>query len=120
MKQENSETLQSAVNLLSSDKSPKTLIFGLDEYIDFYPPYINGCYMFDCSFHKLRESGVERCICTSPALGRCGALRFLYDGFSPNCIQVLPDSEERTLASALDEWDSDNIYLIEEIPFWKR
>ena len=120
IKQENSETLQSALNSISTDETPKTLIFGLDEYIDFYPPYINGCYMFDCSFGNLRDSGVERCICTAPALGECGALRFLYDGFEPASVSVIPDSLEPTLAQALEQKDCDNVYLIEEIPFWKR
>lgn len=118
MKQENSETLQSAVNLIVGDKKPKTLIFGLDEYIDFYPPYINGCYLYDCFFRRLRDSGVERCICTSRGLGHWGALRFLYDGFSPQTTDVIDDSEEKTLVKAMG--DSQNVYLVEEIPFWKR
>ena len=120
IKQENSETFQSALNSISADSQPKVMILGLDEYIDFHPPYINGCYLFDCSLEALRKSGVERCITTSPALGQCGALRFVYDGFDPASIQVLPDSREATLAQALDGEKTENIYLIEEIPFWKQ
>lgn len=120
MKQENSETLQAAMNGVSADSGTKTLVFGLDEYIDFYPPYINGCYMFDCSFRGVLESGTRRCITTAPALGQCGALRFLYEGIEPASITVLPDSLEPTLAAALEQDSSDSIYLIEEIPFWKR
>lgn len=120
IKQENSETLQSAINAISTDSTPKTMIFGLDEYIDFHPPYVNGCYMFDCTMQNLRSSGVARCISTSPALGHCGALRFLYDGFSQEDICVLPDSKEKTLAEVLDKGTTENIYLIEEIPFWKQ
>jgi hypothetical protein len=119
-KQENSETLQSALSALSADEKPKIVILGLDEYIDFYPPYVNGCYLFDCSFRALRESGVEQCICTAPALGNLGALRLLYDGFDPATVTVVPDSLESTLSDALHDDTSDNIYLIEEIPFWKR
>ena len=119
IKQENSETLQSALNTIGSDAEPKTIIFGLDEYIDFYPPYINGCYMFDASLRSLRESGVKKCICTAPALGHLGALRFLYEGFDPDTVKLLPNSLEETLSGALAE-DNGNIYLIEEIPFWKR
>ena len=120
IKQENSETLQSALNTIGADLKPKTIIFGLDEYIDFYPPYINGCYMFDCSFRSLQESGVKRCISTAHALGHVGALRFIYDGFDPETVQVLPNSLEDSLSEALKEDATDNIYLIEEIPFWKR
>lgn len=120
IKQENSETLQSTVNTISLDKNPKTLIFGLDEYIDFYPPYINGCYMFDCTLQALRKSGVTYCICTSPALGRCAALRLMYDGFPQESITILPDSAEKTLAHALEQIPNENIYLIEEIPYFRR
>lgn len=120
MKQENSETLQSVINSIAADPAPKTLVFGLDEYIDFYPPYINGCYLFDCSFRGVGASGDVRFLCTSPALGRLGTLRFLYDGFAPEAITNLPDSLEPTLADALKDDQTDNIYLIEEIPFWTR
>ena len=120
IKQENSETLQSAISTIGSDKTPKTIIMGLDEYIDFYPPYINGCYMFDCSFKPIVESGAERCICTSPSLGHCGALRFLYEGFDPEAVHMFPDSNKETLEKALADESSGNVYLIEEIPFHKR
>jgi len=120
IKQENSETLQFALSAIGTDPKPKTVILGLDEYIDFYPPYVNGCYFFDCSFAKLRESGVEQCICTSPALGHLGAMRLLYDGFDPAIVTVVPDSLEPTLSKALHDDTTENIYLIEEIPFWKR
>ena len=120
IKQENSETLQSAISTIGSDKTPKTIIMGLDEYIDFYPPYINGCYMFDCSFKPIVESGAERCICTSPSLGYCGALRFLYEGFDPEALRMYPDSNKETLEKALADENSGNVYLIEEIPFHKR
>lgn len=119
MKQENPETLQAAVNFLRRDPSPKTIILGQDEYIDFYPPYINGCYLFDCTFRHLAEC-TQRCICTAPALGRSGVLRLLYDGFAPESLGVLPDSLEQTLSGESENEDAGNIYLIEEIPFWKR
>lgn len=120
IKQENSETLQSALSTLAADRKDKVIIMGLDEYIDFHPPYINGCYMFDCSFGALRDSGVEKCICTAPSLGRIAALRFLYDDFDPSLICTLPDSDEKTLEGALPEGFDGSVYLIEEIPFWKR
>ena len=120
IKQENSETLQSAISTIGSDKNPKTVIMGLDEYIDFYPEYINGCYMFDSSFKPFLDSDTKQCICTSPALGHVGALRFIYEGFDPSDVIVLPDSKETTLDKALSEKSADNIYLIEELPFWKK
>ncbi len=120
MKQENSETLQAVVNTIAQDDSDKVFLFGCDEYIDFYPPYVNTCFLFDCDFRRLRESGVSHLTCTSAAMGHISATRFLYDGFDPDRISVLPDSLEPTLRRELEALDSENICLVEEIPFWKR
>lgn len=120
MKQENSETLQAVVNTIARDKSEKVVLFGCDEYIDFYPPYINTCFLFDCDFRKLWRSGVSRLVCTSTAMGHISAARFLYDGFDSDCVNVLPDSLEPTLKEELEALDCENVCLVEEIPFWKR
>ena len=120
IKQENSETLQSALNVIATDTSEKTLIFGLDEYIDFYPPYLNTCYMFDCDFRALRDSGVGRWACTSKGLGHLGALRLLYDGFDPEKMAVLPGSSEADLTKALEDCPQGSVYLVEEIPYFNK
>ena len=120
IKQENSETLQSVVNAIAADPEEKTLLFGFDEYVDFYPPYLNTCYMFDCDFRGLKSSGVSHLVCTSRALGHIGALRFLYDGYDPEKMTVLPDSNEETLSRVMDQHGLENAYLIEEIPYFNR
>lgn len=120
MKQENSETLQSVVNTIGRDTAEKAVFFGCDEYIDFYPPYINSCFLFDCNFQRLRDSGVSRLVCTSTAMGHICATRFIYDGFDPDSVEVLPNSLEPTLQTELSKLDCENVYLVEEIPFWKR
>lgn len=120
MKQENSETLQTITDTIAKDAAPKVLVFGCDEYIDFYPPYVNTCFLFDCSFRRLRESGIARLVCTSTAMGHTSATRFLYDGFDPARLDVLPDSLAPRLRAELDGLECKNIYQVEEIPFWKR
>lgn len=120
MKQENAETLQSSLNLVAEDKRPKTVLFGFDEMLDFYPPYVNSFYLFDCDTRALLASGVNHWICMSTAIGRTAALRFLYDGFDPAALTVLPDSATDTVTDCVKTLDGDNIYLIEEIPYWKK
>lgn len=120
MKQENSETLQSVVNTIAQDQKEKALVFGCDEYIDFYPPYVNTCFLFDCDFRRLLDSRVSRLLCTSAAMGHICATRFFYDGFSPDRTDILPDSLKPTLDRALEDIPCENVYLVEEIPFWKR
>ena len=120
MKQENAETLQSSLNLVAEDKSAKTVLFGFDEMLDFYPPYVNSFYLFDCDTRALLSSNIDRWVCMSTAVGRTAALRFLYDGYNPDSLIVLKDSLENTVTDCVKDLDGDNIYLIEEIPYWKK
>lgn len=120
IKQENSETLQGVLNTVASDSAEKVFLFGLDEYVAFYPPYMDSSFLYDCDFGPLRRSGVARMICGSEAMGHICATRFFYDGFSPDSVEVLPDSLEPTLCGALEGLSCENIYLVEELPFWKR
>ena len=54
-------------------------------------------------------------------MGRAVALRFLYDGFDEKDLIVLPDSKEETIEKALSEIPGDEpVYLVEEIPYWKK
>ena len=120
MKQENSETLQSSLNLVSEDNREKIFLIGFDEFLDFYPPLSNTLCLFDCDFRGLYRSGVSKWICMSTAIGRTVALRLPYDGFDPGDLIVLPDSDEATLAAALAPLPGQDAYLIEEVPYWKR
>ena len=98
----------------------KTVLFGFDEMLDFYPPYVNSFYLFDCDTRALLSSNIDRWVCMSTAVGRTAALRFLYDGYNPDSLIVLKDSLENTVTDCVKDLDGDNIYLIEEIPYWKK
>ena len=120
IKQENSETLQGVINTVAADPTEKVVLFGLDEYVAFYPPYIDSSFLYDCDFSPLLRSGVSRLVCGSEAMGHICATRLFYDGFSPDSVEVLPDSLEPTLGGALKDLPCENVYLVEELPFWKR
>lgn len=120
MKQENSETLQSSINAVAADEKEKIVLFGLDEYLDFYPPYTNIFYLFDCDFKGLLNSNISRWVCMSETIGYSAALRFLYDGFDKNKMTVLAGSSREMILNEINKYSCDNIYLIEEIPYWKK
>jgi len=121
MKQENSETTQSSLDLAARDSRKKIFLIGYDEYLDFYPPLAISFYPFDYDLRGLLRSGVEKWICMSTAMGRAVAARFLYDGFQEKDLLVLPDSLEPTIAAALTGIPGDApVYLVEEIPYWKK
>ena len=67
MKQENSETLQSSVNQIAQDDSEKIFMLRLDEWLDFFPPYVNNCYLYDCDFRGLIDSGISELFCIAEA-----------------------------------------------------
>lgn len=120
MKQENSETLQSSLDLVCRDTRPKIFLIGYDEYLDFYPPMTIPFYIFDCDFRGLLRSNVDKWICMSTAMGKAVAIRFLYDGFRQEDMITLTGSKEPDVASALEKLPGDSAYLIEEIPYWKK
>ena len=121
MKQENSETTQSSLNLIARDKQKKIFMIGYDEYLDFFPPLVISFYPFDYDPRGILRSGVDKWICMSTAMGHAVALRFLYDGFDEKDMIVLPDSNEETISKTLRKIPGkDPVYLVEEIPYWKK
>lgn len=112
MKQENPETVQSALNVIADDPSPKIFLLGLDELVDFDPHYTNTFYTFDCDFRRLIASGIERCICFSGTVAYDAGLRMLYDGFDAEKLTVLPTNDDKTIIDELQKYDCDNVYLI--------
>ena len=120
MKQENPETTQSSLDLVSEDQNPKVFMIGFDEYLDFYPPMVISYYPFDVDVRRLLRSGVTKWLCMSEAMGRSCAVRYLYDGLDEKDLITLPDSREETIAAALRGVEGDVAYLVEEIPYWKK
>ena len=112
MKQENPETVQSALNVIADDPTPKIFMLGLDELVDFEPHYTNTFYTFDCDFRRLIASGIERCICFSGTVAYDAGLRMLYDGFDSDKLTVLPTNDDKTIIDELKKYDCDNVYLI--------
>ena len=112
MKQENPETVQSALNVIADDPTPKIFLLGLDELVDFDPHYTNTFYTFDCDFRRLIASGIERCICFSGTVAYDAGLRMLYEGFAEEKLTVLPTNDDKTIIDELEKYDCDNVYLI--------
>lgn len=112
MKQENPETVQSALNVIAADKNEKIFLLGLDELVDFHPHYTNTFYTFDCDFRELINSNVKHCICFSGTVAYDAALRMLYDGFDADKLTILPTNDDETIVKELAKHDCDNVYLI--------
>ncbi|MCF0144366.1 MAG: DUF1727 domain-containing protein [Firmicutes bacterium] len=112
MKQENPETVQSAINVIANDPSEKVFMLGLDELKDFEPFYTNTFYTYDCDFRKLVNSNVSKCICFSGTVAYDAALRMLYDGFDKDKLVILPTNDDETIINELAKCECDNVYLI--------
>lgn len=112
MKQENPETVQSAINVIASDADEKVFMLGLDELTDFEPHYTNTFYSFDCDFQKLTHRNTSKSICFSGTVAYDTALRLLYDGFDPDKITVLPTNDDKTIIDEVRKTGCNNAYLI--------
>ena len=119
IKQENSETLQSALNLTATDPHEKDLLIYHTEFIDLFPPYANSFYFYDCDFRGVLRSGVGKWVCMCQTLSRAIATRFLYDGYDEKHMILLPDSREETIRSVMESMHTEDAYLIAELTYWK-
>lgn len=112
MKQENPETVQSAIDVIAADKSEKILLLGLDELVDFHPHYTNTFYTYDCDFSGLIDSGVSHYICFSGTVAYDAALRLMYAGVPREKITILPTNDDATIVAELNKHECANVYLI--------
>lgn len=112
IKQENPETLQSALDYVSLDKTPKILAIGLEELKDFKPYYTNTFYGFDCDYDKLINSNIDKYICFSEAVAYDSANILIYSGVEKEKIKVLPTENIVEILEELDKYDTKNVCLI--------
>ena len=112
IKQENPETLQSAIDVVANDKSEKTFILGLCIIKDEPPHYTNTFYSYDCNFSELVNSNVKRYIAFSEYVSYDTANRFIYEGVDPDDIDILNTDDVSEILAKVDEAGSNNVYLI--------
>ena len=112
IKQENPETLQSAIDVVANDKTEKTFILGLCIIKDEPPHYTNTFYAYDCNFSELVNSNVKRYIAFSKYVSFDTANRLIYEGVDRNDIDILDTDDVRLILEKVDEAGSKNVYLI--------
>ncbi|MGL4607399.1 MAG: MurT ligase domain-containing protein [Eubacteriaceae bacterium] len=115
IKQENPDTLQSALNVMASDKSEKMVALGLYPVEDFTPFYTNTFYAFDCDFKPLVNSKVEKYFCFSEHVAYDTANRLIYEGVNPEEISIMNSDNLTEIFSEIDKAKTDNIYLITKL-----
>jgi UDP-N-acetylmuramyl tripeptide synthase len=112
IKQENPETLQSALNYVSKDKTEKVFILGLCLLKDFKPYYSNTFYSYDCDFSGLVKSNIKKYICFSEAVAPDTANRLIYGGVDKNKIIIVNNDDVEKILKEVDKTKCNNIYLI--------
>jgi len=112
IKQENPETLQSALDAVAKDKKDKVFILGLCLLKDFKPYYSNTFYSYDCDFTNLINSNVEKFICFSEVVSYDTANRLLYAGVDKNKITIINNDNVEEILEEACKAKTDNIYLI--------
>ncbi len=112
IKQENPETLQTSINIITSDDSPKMVCIGPGHIPDSVPSYTNTFYMFDCDFSRLARSNVEKFLFFTKYVCYDAANRLIYEGVSPDRIQIIEGEDATDILNAIHDVKTDNIYLI--------
>lgn len=112
IKQENPETLQSALDKVASDKKKKVVILGLCLVNDFKPYYTNTFYSYDCNFKPLIKSNVEKFICFSKWVCYDTANRILYEDVNKDKVVIVEDDDVSKIMKEIMNCQSNNVYLI--------
>lgn len=112
IKQETPVTLQSAINVTSSDKKEKIIVLDLCEVVDFIPNYTGVYYSYDCDFSKIVNDSVVRYICMSETVCYDEAIRLVLEGVSPDNITIMPTRNYDELLKELMKYDCNNVYLL--------
>ncbi len=113
MKQENPETLQSALDTIAMDKEEKAIFIGLFEVKDFLPYYTNTFYFFDCNFKEIAKTPVEKYIVFSKTVCFDTANRMVYDGAAIEKMEIYDYEEDLSkILNKMDEIKTNNIYIL--------
>jgi len=112
IKQENPETLQSALDRLACDNEEKVFVLGPAVVDDIVPHYSNTFYTFDCNFGPLIKSGVERCVCFGGTIAHDTANRLRYAGIPDERIEILDTDDDEKILGAISTCRTRNVYLI--------
>ncbi len=120
MKQENPETLQSALDTIAEDPSRKAVFLGMYEVKDFLPYYSNTFYFFDCDFRPIAQTDVERYVVFSTTVCYDTANRIIYDGAPEDRITVLDTEDIPTILAQLDQVETDNVYFLTGMKPYKQ
>ncbi len=120
MKQENPETLQSALDTIAEDKSEKAIFMGMYEVKDFLPYYSNSFYFFDCDFAPIAQTPVERYVVFSTTVCYDTANRLRYAGAPEERVTVLDTEDIATILAELDRTKTDNIYFLTGMKPYKQ
>lgn len=120
MKQENPETLQSALDTIAEDKSEKAIFMGMYEVKDFLPYYSNTFYFFDCDFEDIAKTPVERYVVFSSTVSNDTANRIRYAGASEEKIAVLDTEDLSKVLAELDKTETKNIYFLTGMKPYKK
>ncbi|MDR1815069.1 MAG: MurT ligase domain-containing protein [Clostridiales Family XIII bacterium] len=111
MKQENPETLQSALDVIAADPREKVFLVGLDVVDDIVPAYSNTFYAYDCDFSAVAR-GVEKIICFGETVCYDVALRLRYAGVPDERVEIYETGDEDAILRAAAACKSQAVYLI--------
>lgn len=112
IKQETPVTLQSAINVATSNDDEKIVVLDLSEIADFNPHYTGMYYAYDCDFSKFLNSNVTKYICMSKVVCYDTATRLMLEGVDKDDIKVLPTNNYDELLKELEKYTCKNVYLL--------
>ncbi len=116
MKQENPETLQGSIDVVTQHSGKKLFAIGLctldERRPQWVPHYTNTYYAFDCDFCDLLATDVEHIIAFSEYVCYDIANRLIYDGADSEKMEIINSDAPQQLLDAIEKSDCDEVFLI--------
>lgn len=120
IKQENPDTLQTCLNLISLDPERKIVCFGLEVVHDDIPNYTSIAYTYDCDFSGLLKSNVEKFLCFTNVVCYDTANRLIYEGVDPEIIEVIETEEPKKIFEEIEKVKAKDVYLIVQLVTFEK
>ena len=115
-KQENTETLQSSINVVAQDEESKTVLIAIDLIEDFVPYFNNTLYPYEVDFSPLNKGEDTKIICFGKYVSYDIATRLKYNGFREDQIVIVEEDGNLELMEELskDEYKGKR-YIISQL-----
>lgn len=120
IKQENPDTVQSAINAVAAIPGKRAVVLCLNELTDFQPFYTGSYYAYDCDFSSLLDENIIELICYSKYMSADEKNILYYQGFNKDTIVDLPSVPIDNILDYIEKSSIDKFCFITHLDWYLK